>query len=927
MIVFRMHRFWQTVIGPALEAARSKSIVEIGMGKGHTTRRLIRYCLKTGAVLQSVDPSPACDIEALRSIGAGIFTYFKDPSLSVLPILQAYDAVLIDGDHNWYTVYHELQSINERAARGAFPLVFVRHTSWPYARRDRYEDPEMIPDHARQAYRKGGLKRGNSVVHKGAGLHSDSFHAVYEHNPRNGVLTAVEDFIKQADAGLQTFSLGGFCGLTVIVHTSLLAAAPQLQKLLQDAATNRLLSLHIENLEAVRIDHLVEHSDTPLLREQLQRSAEAQRRLEEEMHAMHERLDESEKKALSLKGALAHERHALEQESASFKAMQQQLVLAVITAEEALQHQRRTLSWRITAPLRVSHGWLRALRRPRMPRNILRPLRKIWVALGEPFPGFARFLRHRVLVNVLPSRFDAAIPPPPPQPAPQENSVVPAPSSAPPAGNTDPSEGQNTSPVPVEAPVLHSHSIASNAPTANSLHIITAPKVAVIIHVRRDTVPFLAEAIESALAQVVTPAEILVVDVTSQEHALLIVERYKNRGVSILQGDWRERAAALNAGIEATTAPLIQFLDAKDILHIDTLQITLDALRSHPDASILYSDQQLFGSQQLRIVTPWSFRWDTFDLIRYDPCSAMFRRTALLKAGGWNEQGEDHLWEMWRNIFKQGGVAVRCHGMTFIRTSQNLFSHTITLKTSFAQKEGYFEEPATLCLSLSGRKWAWQITRIFLEKQTFPHNLVHLVILDTSQDEEYGATVKEWLAGSDYGKTTYLAEAVGSKGLADEPRELVRDEVRAACARIYDRFRDFASTKLVFFLEDDIQPPPDVYRRLIAKFEPDVMSVSAACRHSNGIWGDDHPFIAWNWDRDGQAVFANRQETCAPIGGNGFSCVVVRGEYLRKTPFTDGPPLSGFDQNFYRCMRDDGFKALLDWGCDAQHFVNEYTWI
>ena len=36
-------------------------------------------------------------------------------------------------------------------------------------------------------------------------------------------------------------------------------------------------------------------------------------------------------------------------------------------------------------------------------------------------------------------------------------------------------------------------------------------------------------------------------------------------------------------------------------------------------------------------------------------------------------------------------------------------------------------EPATLCIALSGREWAWPLLVSFLEEQTYPHENLHLV--------------------------------------------------------------------------------------------------------------------------------------------------------------------------------------------------------
>ncbi len=53
---------------------------------------------------------------------AGRYYFHEALSLDVLPSLEPMDAALIDGDHNWYTVYHELKLLAEGARRAGAPL-------------------------------------------------------------------------------------------------------------------------------------------------------------------------------------------------------------------------------------------------------------------------------------------------------------------------------------------------------------------------------------------------------------------------------------------------------------------------------------------------------------------------------------------------------------------------------------------------------------------------------------------------------------------------------------------------------------------------------------------------------------------------------------------------------------------------------------
>ena len=64
-------------------------------------------------------------------------------SHDVLPTLAPADVALVDGDHNWFTVYHELKMLatTARDAGAALPVLVLHDVCWPYGRRDLYYEP------------------------------------------------------------------------------------------------------------------------------------------------------------------------------------------------------------------------------------------------------------------------------------------------------------------------------------------------------------------------------------------------------------------------------------------------------------------------------------------------------------------------------------------------------------------------------------------------------------------------------------------------------------------------------------------------------------------------------------------------------------------------------------------------------------------
>lgn len=173
--------FWLAVIQPMLEAAQAKTVVEVGAEKGRNTVNLLSYCAQQQGHLHIVDPLPEVDVEAFRRQFGPTFTLHRDLSLNVLPQLGQFDAILLDGDHNWYTVYHELKQIEaaHRANPATYPLIFLHDVEWPYARRDMYYQPDTIPAEYRQPYAQLGILPGLGLSW-GNGLNSHHNNAELE---------------------------------------------------------------------------------------------------------------------------------------------------------------------------------------------------------------------------------------------------------------------------------------------------------------------------------------------------------------------------------------------------------------------------------------------------------------------------------------------------------------------------------------------------------------------------------------------------------------------------------------------------------------------------------------------------------------------------------------------------------------------------
>lgn len=213
-----MFHFWESVIYPILLKAEAKRIVEIGSDEGKHTELLLEYCKKVSGKLLAIDPMPRINEEEWKlKYGDALLEFHKELSLNALPYIKDYDAVLVDGDHNWYTVYNELKMIEKQAKDKPFPIVFIHDIGWPYGRRDLYYNPDTIPPYFQQPYRKQGVIPESRDLVENGGLNYNLNNSIHENNHKNGVLTAVEDFMDESSNSYTLLKFEGFHGLGLLL--------------------------------------------------------------------------------------------------------------------------------------------------------------------------------------------------------------------------------------------------------------------------------------------------------------------------------------------------------------------------------------------------------------------------------------------------------------------------------------------------------------------------------------------------------------------------------------------------------------------------------------------------------------------------------------------------------------------------------------
>jgi Methyltransferase domain len=234
-----------------LDTVKARSIVEVGAFAGDLTRLLLDWATPEGARVSAIDPAPRPQLVELDREYPEL-ALIRETSVEALPRMSLPDVVIIDGDHNYYTVSEELRLIGERAAEADLPLLLFHDVCWPHGRRDDYFAPELIPEDYRHpiAGNDGGIFPGEPGLRPGGLPYARS--AAREGGPRNGVLTAVEDFVASREH-LRLVVVPAFFGFGAVWHLHA-PWAGDLAEVLGPWDRDSML----ERLEANRLYHLAE---------------------------------------------------------------------------------------------------------------------------------------------------------------------------------------------------------------------------------------------------------------------------------------------------------------------------------------------------------------------------------------------------------------------------------------------------------------------------------------------------------------------------------------------------------------------------------------------------------------------------------------------------------------------------------------------
>lgn len=202
------------------------TVVEVGVESGKVSAV---YAELGASVVHCVDPRPTDELRANLAENDALHLVEK-PSPRVLADLPPADLYVLDGDHNYAVVHQELGWILTHAPDA---VVVLHDVLWPCSRRDLYYQPSPLsPEDSHPSSAEGPTVWHDELTPAGfvgQGAFTSASHAGGE---RNGVLTAVEDALSQAEDDRWHFELvPAVFGMGVVVRQTSPSAAHLVESL------------------------------------------------------------------------------------------------------------------------------------------------------------------------------------------------------------------------------------------------------------------------------------------------------------------------------------------------------------------------------------------------------------------------------------------------------------------------------------------------------------------------------------------------------------------------------------------------------------------------------------------------------------------------------------------------------------------------
>jgi glycosyltransferase involved in cell wall biosynthesis len=190
---------------------------------------------------------------------------------------------------------------------------------------------------------------------------------------------------------------------------------------------------------------------------------------------------------------------------------------------------------------------------------------------------------------------------------------------------------------------------------------MTNPAVSIVMPLWNPSADALTEAIASIEAQTIVAWELVIVEDPSESCAADVLLQFSDPRIRYIRNAERTSfAQQLNQGLALSGAPLIARMDGDDICEPHRLAVQLEFLNDNPQIDVVGSNLTVIDGQGRPLGTrsyPAAHDQISEALERYNPIAhpaVMFRRAAIVEAGGYQGDMFTADYELWHRLIQRG---------------------------------------------------------------------------------------------------------------------------------------------------------------------------------------------------------------------------------------------------------------------------------
>ena len=463
--------------------------------------------------------------------------------------------------------------------------------------------------------------------------------------------------------------------------------------------------------------------------------------------------------------------------------------------------------------------------------------------------------------------------------------------------------------------------------SAQDLHLMrdearmfaSRPLISVVTPVFDTPVKRLEEAVQSVLTQAYENWELLLIDDGSTDPDLLRVLPHfaarDRRIVTASLGTHKGISAASNRGLELARGEWITFVDHDDVLEPDALFRIGQLLQTHPDADLIYTDEDKLGYAGLEAPAfkpDWSP--DFFLSCNYVGHLTAVRRDLVQKAGGFRSEFDSAQdYDLFLRVIE---LTNRIHHIPRIlyhwRRSQNSSSISVRQKpqqldASRRAIEDHLKRRRELAdLAMDWRTHAFRVRRELLEAKN-----IAIVILNSQGNEVLERCLESLTTKTDYANYEILiiqgdTSSEASVHLSRFPHRLLNLAPGASESAAKNYAVSQTDAPWLLFLDDSVEAIGADWLTIMAEHvqRPEVGAVGAHLLNRSGTV--EHAGIVVGVNGAAQPAFrgcaaehgsTNRQSqvtrNCSAVSS---ACMLTRREVFKQ--------VSGFDEGLSGILAD-----------------------